>query len=390
MVLIVAAIVVGTVYALMPKPLVVEVELVQRGPMAVTVDEDGQTRIRERYVVSAPLAGRQMRIGLDVGDPVKVGGTVITRIEPTDPDLLDPRAQAQAQARVNAAKARLDQTQTEMESALASRQNAESVLARAKQLFEATTITRDQLDRAELSFRKSNEDYRSARFSVEIARFELQVAKAALLRTQPSADPAKEDWYFEIRAPIDGRVLKLLQQSETIVTPGVPLVELGDPADLEVVVDVLSMDAVKIRPNARVYLEHWGGEAPLVGRVRLVEPSGFTKVSALGVEEQRVNVIIDFENADDHATLGDGFRVEARIVIWEEEDVLRIPTGALFRDGESWAVFKIAQGKAKLQPVKIGQQNGQFSQILDGLLEEDRVILHPSDQVTDDVEVAAQ
>jgi HlyD family secretion protein len=224
----------------------------------------------------------------------------------------------------------------------------------------------------------------------EIARFELDLARAALLRTRPAEDYPNDDaWQLEIVSPITGRVLKVMQESATVVAAGTELIELGDPADLEVVIDVLSADAVRVEPGDAVLLEHWGGDEPLRGTVRLVEPSGFLKISALGVEEQRVNVIIDLdEPPEEWASLGDAFRVEARIVVWEEPDVLQVPLGALFRSGGQWSVFVVRGERVELVPVEIGRRTELAAQILGGLAEGERVVVHPSDQVTNGAEVA--
>lgn len=388
------------VYALLPKPVGVDLGAVERGRLLVTVDEDGRTRIKEQYVVSAPLSGRLLRIGLDVGDAVVAGETVIARIQPTDPELLDPRAQAQAEARVKAAEARLNQAATSLEKARATLDFAESEMARVRGLRERGAATPSQLEQSEMQFRTATQEFRAANFAEEIARFELELERAALLRTQSDqpeelsdapaggGDPGAANGEFVIRAPISGRVLKLYQQSATVVSPGTQLVQLGDPADLEVVVDVLSSDAVRIEPGADALLDQWGGEEPLSATVRLVEPSGFTKISALGVEEQRVNVILDFDDPPEARTsLGDSFRVEAHIVIWEGAHVLKIPNSALFRHEGKWAVFRVNDSRAHLQPVEVGRQNSLESEILSGLNEGDRIVMHPSDQVADGVEV---
>ena len=386
-----AAIVGAVVYAFLPQPVPVDTAIVERGLLRVTVDEDGKTRIKEPYTVSAPLAGRLLRIGLDPGDAVTAGSTVIARIEPTDPALLDPRARAEAQARVKAAEARLQRASADLDRAAAALQYAESDLARTRELYEKGTVSEDRLEQKQLAQRTASVEYRAAQFNEEIARFELEVAKAALVRTEPDGRSPAEDWYFEIRAPITGRVLRVFRESTTIVSPGDPLLELGDPLDLEVVVDVLSSDAVKIRPGAAVFLEQWGGEKPLRGTVRLVEPSGFLKVSALGVEEQRVNVVVDFQDPPEvRSTLGDGFRVEARIVVWEKSGVLKVPIGALFRRQDRWAVFVVDQGRARLQRVEVGQRGRLEAEVLKGLSENDRVIVYPSDKVHDGVRVRAR
>ncbi|MEZ6053167.1 MAG: HlyD family efflux transporter periplasmic adaptor subunit [Planctomycetaceae bacterium] len=397
MLAVVATVVGLIVYAILPKPVGVDLGTVERGSLRVTVDEDGHTRIKEQYVVSAPLSGRLLRIGLDVGDEVVAGETPIARIEPTDPELLDPRAQAQSEARVKAAEARLKQAATQLERAKASMDFAESELARIRNLRERGAATPSQVDEEEMKFRTTTEDFRASKFAEEIAQFELQLEQAALLRTQGATDSSNDhetdassgnNGQFVIMAPISGRVLKLEQESATIVTPGTQLMQLGDPRDLEVVVDVLSRDAVRIEPGDKAELDQWGGDTPLRATVRLVEPSGFTKISALGVEEQRVNVILDLDDApEDRSTLGDNFRVEAHIIVWEEPTVLKVSNSGLFRHEGAWSVFRINNEHARLQPIELGHQNSLESEVLSGLEEGNLIVLHPSDQVTDGVEV---
>ena len=394
--------VVGTVvYAMLPKPVGVDLAAVERGPLQVTVDEDGQTRIKERYVVSSPLSGRLLRIGLNVGDAVVAGETILARIQPEDPALLDPRETAKAEARVKAAVARLSQAATQLDRAKATLDFAESEVARVRRLVEKNAATSSQIEAQELQFRSATEDYKAAKFGEEIARFELELEQAALLRTQSPGEPSEDDGQadagnrpsaptgeFLIRAPISGRVLRLAQESATTTSPGMELVELGDPLDLEVIVDVLSSDAVRIVPGAQALLDQWGGEEPLSAVVRLIEPSGFTKISALGVEEQRVNVVLDFENPpEDRPTLGDGFRVEARIVVWEESDVVKIPTSSLFRNEGEWAVFVADGGRVQLRKVRIGRQNDLEAEVVGELTEGERIVTHPSDKVADGVKI---
>jgi len=358
--------------------------------MQVSVQEDGRTRIRERFVVAAPLAGRLQRIQLDPGDDVKSGETLLAAIDPLDPTLLDARATAESEARLKAAEARKKQAASEKEKAQVAEEESLNDLKRAEKLHQRNVITRQQLEDAQFVHRQAEQNTRSAIFAEKVAEFELELAKAALIRTQPDSENSPRNTEFSIISPITGRVLRVFQESSKVVSPGENLIELGDPSDLEVVIDVLSSDAVRINKRMqqndsvppRVTLEHWGGEEPLQGIVRLVEPSGFTKVSALGVEEQRVNVIIDFEESTEkQKTLGDGFRVEARIIVWEREDVLTVPTSALFRDENEWAVFKVEQGRAVLQQVKIGERNGLQAQLLEGLKPGETVIVHPGDQV---------
>ncbi len=374
------------VYAFWPKPVRVDLTFVERGELQVTVDEDGMTRIKEKYAVSAPLGGRLLRIELDAGDEVQAGDTLLAVIEPTDPSLLDPRTRAEADARVKAAEARLKQAGSTLDQALAAMQHSESDVGRTRELFKRQIASNQELEDKELLHRLRTEEYRAARFAEEIGQFELQQAQAALMRT--TSNSPGDNWHFEIRAPIDGRVLRVFQESSTIIVPGTQLLELGDPRDLEVVIDVLSSDAVKIEPGHKVFLEQWGGDDPLQGSVRLVEPSAFTKISALGVEEQRVNVIIDLaEPPEQRDTLGDAFRVEARIVIWEGSDVVKVPTKALFRQGDQWAVFAVVDGRARLRQISIGRRNSLYAEALEGLTDGDILIAHPSDQVSDGVAV---
>jgi HlyD family secretion protein len=350
---------------------------------------------------------------MDPGDEVDAGKTLLTMIEPRDPELLDARSVAQAEARVNAAEAVLRQAEPNLQKARDAQAHAEADLTRARQTHQANAMTEAELDAFEFAFRQRSEEFRAARIAEEIARFELQQAQAALLRSRPrveetnaaasvegngaadSTDSATHDaangnggWNFPIYSPIDGRVLRVLQESAAVVTPGTPLIEVGDPTDLEVEIDVLSRDAVKIEPGDLVLLEHWGGERPLEGQVRVVEPSGFTKISTLGVEEQRVNVIVDLvEPLEKRRTLADGFRVEARVVIDEARDVLIVPTSALFRVGRESAVFQVVDGVVHQQKIKVGRQNGLEAEVIEGLSEGDLVVLHPSDRVEDGVDV---
>lgn len=382
------------VWSFWPQPAAVEVDTVRRGPLRVTVDDDGKTRIKERYVVSAPLGGKLLRIDLDPGDAVVAGTTPLATIAPSDPELLDARALAQAEAKVKAAEAALSRVDPVLERAQVELEFAKRELARLQQLsgtLESRAVSTERLEQAEMLFRARQQDYRAATFARDIAEFELAMARAALLHVQPrpacAANPATTN-AFRILSPIDGRVLRIFQESATVVLPGTRLLELGDPSDLEIEVDVLSSDAVNIRPGAKASLEQWGGEGPLEATVRRVEPSAFLKISALGVEEQRVNVILDLNDPPERRpTLGDGFRVEARIVIWETDRVLQVPTGALFRYRGDWATFVVQRDRAVLRTVKVGHRNSLAAEVVTGLSEGDQVILHPSDKVRDGVAV---
>ncbi len=369
-------------YSFWPRPLEVEVGQASRGPLCVTVDEDGKTRIKERYVVSAPLAGRLQRITLRAGDPVTAEQTLLAVIEPADPSLLDERSRAEAEARVKAAEATRKQATAKLERARVAHNLSLKELQRIRQMVVGRETTFQEWEAAEHKERMAQEDVKTAQFALQIANFELDLARAALTRAQPRSPGDADSWRFEIRAPVSGRVLRVFQESSAIVAPGQRLLEVGDPGDLEVEVDVLSSDAVKIVPGAKVILDHWGGDEPLLGQVRLVEPSGFMKRSALGVEEQRVNVIIDFvDPPEKRRRLGDAYRVEARIVIWSADKVLKVPSGSLFRRGDAWAVFTVEEGRAQLRRVTVGRSNALETEITSGLQEGAVVILHPGDKI---------
>jgi HlyD family secretion protein len=384
------AIIAAVGYGLVPEPVEVDLAQITRGAIRVTVDQDGKTRIRERYVVSTPLAGRLLRIDLDPGDEVTAGETLLATIEPRDPELLDARSIALSEALVKAAEVALTRMVPMLEKARADQEYAEAELNRTldARSHSPQAVSESEFERLRLAFRTSSALLRSATHNEEIARFELEQARSALIRSRPltsaplGIDNSENSWNFSIRAPINGRVLRVFQESSAVVIGGTPLLELGDPRDLEVEIDVLSRDAVKILPGAQVLLEHWGGPNVLQGQVRLVEPSAFTKISTLGVEEQRVNVIVDLLDPEpDRVALGDGFRVEARIIVQEAADVLKAPTSALFRVGDQWAVFRATDGVAYQQLVKLGLRNGLTAEVLEGLDAGDQVVVHPGDDV---------
>jgi HlyD family secretion protein len=369
--------------ALWPDAMEVDVARVERGPMQVTIDEEGETRVRERFVVSAPVAGRLQRIELEPGDPVVRGKTVVARLTPAAPPLIDPRAQAELRSAVEAARAAVGQAQAERERAAAALTRARSSLRRQEALLEAGAISRDDVEVAQTTLRSAEEGLRAAEFMVTRAEQELQVARA---RLTPSAAGGGT---VTVVAPVDGVVLKRLRESESVVPVGDALLEIGDPASLEIVADLLSTDAVRVSPGDTVLIEQWGGTHPLEARVRRVEPSGFMKVSALGVEEQRVNVIVDLaDTAAAARRLGDGYRVEVRVVVWREDETLTAPIGSLFRRGDEWAAFVIDGDRAALRAVQLGQRNDREAQVLEGLAEGQTVVLHPPDTLEDGARVA--
>jgi HlyD family secretion protein len=319
---------------------------------------------------------------------VVAGQTVLARMEPTDPEFLDPRALAQARARVSAAEQRLQAAKAESAKAYAAVNYAETEMGRVRALRNKSASSIQEFEQKELAYRLRSEEAKSAGFAVDIAEYELELENAALLLTDPDRG-SNSDMELKIKAPIDGHVLRIYQESTAVINAGSPLMEIGDPSDLEIVADVLSRDAVQVSPGDEVVLKHWGGDHDLKGRVRLVEPSGFTKISALGVEEQRVNVVIDLiDPPESRSQLGDGFRVDCEIIVWQSDRSLLVPTSALFRVDDQWHVFRIESSRAKLTPVKIGQNNGVVAEVIGGLSEGAPVITHPSDAVEDGVAVA--
>ena len=371
------------IWGFWPQPILVEAAAAIRAPMAVTIEEEGRTRVIDRYVVSAPVDGVACRVQLDVGDPVKQG-QVLLGITPLESQVLDPRSRAQAQARVAAAASALRAASEQAQAAAANREFAAKELERLRPLAQQNLVSREAFDKADTAARTSAAGKRSADFNVEVARYELEAARSALEYSAASSSGVVAE-RVPVRAPIDGRILKVEHECEGPIRTGDPLLEVGDPRALEVEVDVLSADAVRIKPGMRVEYDRWGGERPLEGVVRIVEPVGFTKISALGVEEQRVLVISDFVSTPaEWSRLGDGYRVEASFVLWQGEDVLQVPASSLFRYRDGWALFVIDDDRAQRRSVEVGQRNGLIAQILDGVAEGESVIIHPSDEVDQD------
>jgi HlyD family secretion protein len=383
-----AVLVAGLIYAFRPQAIPVDLATVARGPLVVTVDEEGETRVRDVFELSAPVAGRLRRIDAEVGDPVVADQTMVAEIEPIDPTLLDPRSEAQARAALRAAEANRALTEAALVEVEAEFEFAQSELQRANRLKKAETISEQALDDAERRHKATRAAVATARARLEVRRFELERAQAQLM--SPVHTRAAHDLCecVPLLAPVSGRILRILHKSEGVVAAGERLVEIGDPTDLEVAVDFLSSDAVRVRPGQRVIVEQWGGGAALSGRVRLIEPFGFTKVSALGIEEQRVNVIIDFTSPPiDWQRLGHGYQVEVRVVLWEGVGVRKLPLTALFRNGDEWAVFVQEDGHAQLRVVKVGRRTGLEVEIVEGVEVGGRVVVSPSDRISDGVRI---
>jgi HlyD family secretion protein len=376
------AVVAFAVLALRPRPVAIDAARAVRGPLRVTVDEEGETRVRHRYIVAAPVGGRLERIVLDEGDGVAVG-QVVARLDPAP---LDPRGREQAEARLAASRATWREAEARVAHERAALAEARRRLARAERLGAAEVVPAEEVDAARTAVRTAETDLEAATSRARAAAYDVESARAALLESLPGAPAGSRA--IELRAPAAGSVLRVCQECEKVVAAGAELIELGDPRDLEVVVDVLSSDAVKIPPGAAMRLvAGWeGGGEELLARVRVIEPSGFTKVSPLGVEEQRVNVVADLVSPP--GRLGDRYRVEARIVLWEEEDILKIPAGALFRGPDGWAVFTVEDGRARRRAVEVGHRNSDEAEILKGIAEGEVVILYPSDAIRHGVRVS--
>lgn len=387
---IVGVIVIVLALSFAPRPVMVDLVVVEPGPLVVTLDEEGETRVHDVYTLSAPVAGRVQRIEWHVGDPVTANETVLAMIEPGDPSLLDPRSEAQARAAIQAAEAARDLAAAAVADAEAQYDFARAEYARMQELIVEGSVSRRDLDSAERDHKARHAGLDTARAALLVRNYELELARAQLVSPLETQVSGIDCQCIPITAPVSGRILQITDRSERVVREGEMLMQIGDPGDLEIVVDYLSMDAVRIEAGQRVIIDNWGGDVPLEGRVRLVEPFGFLKISALGIEEQRVNVIIDFVNDEGWERLGHGYQVESRVVLWEADDVLTVPLTALFRDGDDWALFVEESGRAKLRVVETGERNGVVAEIRRGVETGDRVIAHPSDRVTDGVRIASR
>ena len=353
---------------LRPQPASVETARVTLGALRATVSEEGKTRIRQRYIVASPVSGQLRRIAFKPGAEVEAGVTVVAVIDPLPASPLDERNRALAEAR-------RDSTHVLLEKSRTTHELARNELHRVEQMFAARTISPQEMESAQMRETAAAREVAAAEGALKEVEAQLAITGTADVA---SSTPV------EVKANATGRVLHVFQESTRAVMQGTPLLEVGDPTDLEVVVEMLSRDGAAIAPGAAVSLEQWGGAVPLEGKVRLVEPAAFTKYSALGVEEQRVNVVVDITTPlDQRRSLGDNFRVEARVITWESASTLKVPVSGLFRQGNNWAAYLVRGGEAKLVPVKAGRSSGTEIQITDGLAEGDEVILYPGDRIKD-------
>lgn len=380
----------GAVWFVWPQPIAVDFGMVTKGPMEVTIDDEARTRVRHLYTVSAPIAGRVLRISplRHVGDYVTADETVVAVMQPTVPSFHDARTHEEIQAALAAADAVVKFAEADVRRIDAALTFSRTELQRAVALARTETISLKVLDRAKFDVATNEAALASAMAQLEVRRYERASVAARL--SEPSGPVAQlnPSCCIQLRAPVTGRILKIRQESDAVVQPGAPLVEIGDPLDLEIVADLLSTEAVKVAAGASVRIDGWGG-IPIRGRVTRVDPAGFLKVSALGVEEQRVRTVIDFlDPPEAWSALGHDFRAIVHVTIWKADDVLTVPMAALFRKGDEWAAFAVKDGRARTTAVAIGRRNSRTAEVLSGLSDQDRVVLHPSDRVKDGVAVA--
>lgn len=391
-----ALIVVGLVWFAWPSPIPVDLATVSKGPMEVTVDDEGKTNVRHIYTVSAPIAGKVLRIShplaehrtsIHVGDQVKAAETVVAVMQPTAPSFLDVRSREELQAMLTAADAAVALSEAEVRRIEATLEFSRSELRRSETLARTNSIPERTLEKARLDVATNEAALASAKAQHDVRRSERASVAARLINPSTATPETSSDCCIQIRAPVTGVVLKIIQDSEAVVQAGAPLVDIGDPLDLEVVADLLSTDAVQIKVGAPVRIDGWGGRS-IGGRVVRVDPAGFLKVSALGIEEQRVRTTIDFSGpAEEWSRLGHDYRVIVHVTVWAG-DVLNVPVAALFRQGEQWAVYSVNNGRAQVTEVTIGHRNNRIAEVVSGLSAGDRVVLHPSDRIRSGVAVA--
>ncbi len=380
-----AIIIIAIIYGFMPKPVPVDIADTRRGEMKVTIEEEGRTRVKDKFIVSSPVSGFMRRIHLDVGDSVKKG-QVVVELEPLRSDVLDPRSYAAAKAAVSAAEAALNAARQNVQAKAAEAEYAATNSERIKKLYEEGYASRNMMEQTVSEAKRTEANRLHAIASENTAHYELEKALTAL--RHEAGESIGQSRLVQVRSPVNGRILNIHRKSAGVIRAGDPLISIGDPGLLEVTVEALSSDAVKITAGMQALLERWGSEPPLVGKVRVVEPGGFTKVSSLGVEEQRVLVIIDISSPpEEWSLLGDGYRMDVRFIIWEGSDILQVPASALFRKIDSWAVFVEKKSRAYERKVTVGHRTGLAAEITSGLTEGERVILHPNEFVKDGIRV---
>jgi HlyD family secretion protein len=381
-----ALLVIGIAYALRPQPIQVDLAVAETGTLRVSIDEEGETRVRDVYTLHAPLRGQLQRITAEAGDVVTAGETLLAQIEPAAPAFLDIRTEAEQQAAVEAARAAYNLAAAELNKAKADLTFAEGERARARLLIERNTISRRTLEDAERAYNVAQANLATSEAGLKVREHELHQAQSRLLSRNEIRSRGDACECVAVTSPVSGLVLQVMRRSEGVVEAGTPLLDIGDPADLEIVVNLLSEDAVRIKPGQRAIVTGWGGD-DLKAVVRRVDPFGQTKVSALGIEEQRVDVILDFAVPPEQwRSLGHGYRVDVQVILFEGE-VLKLPLGALFRQGDTWTVFVMEQGRARVRPIVVGQRNNLSVEIREGLKSGEKVVLYPSDRIKDGVAI---
>jgi HlyD family secretion protein len=381
----------GLFYAFKPRAVMVDWYVVKSGQLTISIREEGKTQVHDIYTLSAPVTGRLKRIDAHVGDAVVMSATTVAQIEPLDPGFLDPRSEAQAQADIQAAESARQLAEAEVSQAQAELDFAFSELARMRELSISGAISERELEMAEKTYKTQRAVVATAQAALQMRNFEAERANAAILSPTATQDLHGVCECLDLQAPVDGNILRILQKSEGVVNVGTPIMEIGNTNKLEVVIELLSSDAVQVEPGQLVLISNWGGEQQLKARVTRIEPIGFTKVSALGIEEQRVNVIADFLGSPkDWRRLGHGFQVDVEIITAELNDVLTVPIGALFRVGKDWAVYQVVDGAARQQLVQLGLSNQLSAQVTAGLKADDTVILNPGNQISDGIPVVSR
>jgi HlyD family secretion protein len=376
------AILAGFYLAMREKPILVDTAMVKRGEMQVTIKEEGITQVKDVYTVSAPIAGHLDRTTLEEGASVAAHQTVVARIHPPEPPFLDERTLAEYTAAAEAARSAVALAEVEHARAEKSLDLARSEYNRASQLAKTNVVSERALEQAYNDLQLQEAQVASTEAVISLRKAELASALARLRQPRDiNAAASGVDCCIELTSPVDGVILKVLARSEQAVAQGAPIIEIGDPTKLEIVVDLQSSDAPRVQPGSRAIISDWGGDTDLSATVRRIDPAAFTQVSSLGIEEQRVNVILDLDTV--RPELGHGYRVLASLVVWSADDVLQIPIGALFRSGGEWAAFAVSDGRAELRRIEIGRINDEFAQITGGLDEGDTVILYPNDVLQD-------
>ncbi|NEX11871.1 MAG: efflux transporter periplasmic adaptor subunit [Prosthecochloris sp.] len=359
---------------MMPAPLPVDTEIVRRGPLTVRLEGEGRSRVKERFTISSPVNGRLERILLDEGDSV-TSNAVVARITPPS---LNTREYSRAEAAMRSSEAALGAAGARERQVKVDLEQARRKYDRYTVLFEQGAVSKEEYEEVKAARDMLAKEYSAATMTTRSSRFDFDAARAVV-------DSALDGSFFEVRSPRDGLVLKILEKSERIIAAGTPLVEIGNARDIELVIDVLSSDAVKVAPGMQVVIEEWGGGSALQGRVRFIEPAAVTKISSLGIEEKRVNIIIDLDEPE--RRLGDNYRVQADIVLWRGENVLQVPVSSLFRGDEDWEVFTVRRGRAIVQPVTIGRRGAYEAEVTDGVREGDLVVVHPTNDLEDGMRV---